>query len=138
VYAAVVGLIEAHRDALRDGRRDDLLDSPNALDVPDDSRLLTFTDTDPLEYSVLLSRRKPDKETARKLLAEHGDVFRQHLLIALLLEEQADALEESDADKRYGKVHLRGYKVALRHTIADLRMGDFLPGRGRFAARTVR
>jgi hypothetical protein len=48
-------------------------------------------------------------------------------LIALLLEHQVDGLEHPSADKAYGKIELRGYKVALRHAIAGLRDGDFLP-----------
>jgi hypothetical protein len=68
-------------------------------------------------------------------LTEHGDLFREHLQLAKLLEEQADHLEDPSADKGYGKIYLRGYKVALRHTIDDLRYGDFLPGGRRWEDR---
>jgi hypothetical protein len=95
-----------------------------------DEELLTFTDTAELEYADKL--HEADADEARELLAEHGDTFRQHLVVAKLLEEQADHLERADADKTYGKVELRGYKSGLRHSIADLRRGDFLPGGGRF------
>jgi hypothetical protein len=98
-----------------------------------DEDLLTFTNTDALEYADRLGGSDP--EDSRALLREHGDAYRQHLVIAKLLEEQADHLEDPSADRGYGKIYLRGYKVALRHTITDLRNGDFLPGGHRFERR---
>lgn len=101
-----------------------------------DHDLFTFTNTDALEYADKLSSGgSGDPEYARKLRDEHGEVFHQHLVIAKLLEEQADYLEDPGADRGYGKVYLRGYKVALRHTIADLRNGEFLPDGHRFQDR---
>ena len=102
----------------------------------DDTELFTFTNTDGLEYADKLSPGgSGDPEDARAMLREHGDPYRQHLVIAKLLERQADYLEGESADKGYGKVYLRGYKVALRHTILDLRNGDFLPGGEKFRDR---
>jgi hypothetical protein len=102
-------------------------------DLLNDEQLLTFTDTSGLEYADKLSEPiSTDSTEARQLLAQHGDVFRQHLVIAKLLEEQADNLEDPSADKAYGKVNERGYKTALRHTIDDLRDGQFLPGGNRY------
>lgn len=94
---------------------------------PTDHELLTFTDTSGLEYSDKLHEGDPDE--ARQLLAEHGEMFRQHLIVALLLERQADYIEGKSADRAYGKIENRGYKCALRHAAADLRLGEFLPGR---------
>lgn len=96
--------------------------------APTDEELLTFTDTSKLEYSDKLHEGDPDE--AKQLLAEHGEVFRQHLIVALLLEAQADGIEGASADVAYGKIENRGYKSALRHAAADLRLGEFLPGRG--------
>ena len=101
----------------------------------DDEKLLTFTQTEQFEYAGKLSKGPPGADEARQLLAEHGDLFREHLQLAKLLEEQADHLEDPGADKAYGKIELRGYKVALRHTIDDLRYGDFLPGGSRLQDR---
>lgn len=101
--------------------------------MPADETLLEFTDPAGLEYVDYLNKPPgADPDEARKLLAEHGDVFRQHLIVAKLLEYQADDLERPDADKAYGTIQLRGYKSALRHTIDDLRNGAFLPGGARF------
>lgn len=97
---------------------------------PTDEDLLEFTNTKELEYHDKLNRGSGGDAT--DLLAKHGGVFRQHLIVAKLLEYQADHLEHSSADKAYGKIELRGYKVALRHTIDDLRDGSFLPGGHRF------
>lgn len=94
----------------------------------DDDYLLTFTDTSGLDYADKLHEADPDE--ARSLLTQHGEAFRQHLVIAKLLEEQADDLERLDADKTYGKIELRGYKSALRHSVADLRSGEFIPPDG--------
>ena len=95
---------------------------------PTDEELLTFTDTSKLEYADKLHEADPDE--AKQLLAAYGEVFRQHLIVALLLERQADDIEGESADKAYGKIANRGYKSALRHAAADLRLGEFLPGRG--------
>src|SRR4051794_30625444 len=74
-------------------------------EMPDDEQLLTFTDLSELDYRDLLHGPEPgaDVERARELLREHGDVFRHHLLIACLLEQQADDIEHPSADKAYGK-----------------------------------
>jgi len=89
--------------------------SIRAMALTDDG-LLTFDNDELLRY-------RP--ETAHEMLATHGDAFRYQLVMALALERQASRLEETEGGvESVGE----GYVQALRHTAADLRQGEYLPG----------
>lgn len=92
---------------------------------PTDDELLMFREASEFDYTV--DDAGPDE--ARQLLAEHPELFRQHLIVASLLEQQANSIEGPGADRVYGKIENRGYKRALRDIAGHLRAGEFLPDR---------
>ena len=69
---------------------------------------------------------------ARRLLREHGDVFRAQLVAARWLEGyRLRRVEEQAAMIKigaHGEEHEEGFDEAMRDVIAHLRQGDFLPG----------
>jgi hypothetical protein len=90
-----------------------------------------LTDDDLLEFhpSSLLMTEAGD---ARRLLHEHGEVYRAQLIAACWLEDsQKRRAAESDAvpwPRRTSSDHEAGFEEAVRTIIARLRQGDFLPG----------
>ena len=64
---------------------------------------------------------------SRRLLDEHGEVYRAQLVAARHLVMWADRIENRPA---YGvdERHLRGFMNGLLEVAAHLRQGDYLPG----------
>lgn len=87
------------------------------MTTPTDDQLLDFDSSNLADY---------DETTARATLAgEHGDTFRNQLVIARWLSrwvENMDGLGAAD------KAYQEGYERALREVAAHLRQGDLLPG----------
>jgi hypothetical protein len=71
-----------------------------------------------------------DAGDARRLLREHGDVFRAQLVAARWLEGyRGRRLADSSITQTAGwEHHEAGWDEAMRDVIAHLRQGDFLPG----------
>ena len=87
----------------------------------DDNELLNFA------ASTLAMAEAGD---ARRLLREHGDVFRAQLVAARWLEgyRQRRLSETAGLVGGWPEGHEEGWDEAVRDVIAHLREGDFLPG----------
>lgn len=73
-----------------------------------------------------------DEGGARERLAgEHGDLYRNHLVIARWIEGWRERMSE-DMSPPYNDGRDQGVEYALREVTAHLRQGDFLPGEGSF------
>jgi hypothetical protein len=71
-----------------------------------------------------------DAGDARRLLREHGDVFRAQLVAARWLDgyRLRRLTAESPTHSEGWELHEEGFDEAMRDVIAHLRQGDFLPG----------
>jgi hypothetical protein len=71
-----------------------------------------------------------DAGDARRLLREHGDVFRAQLVAARWLDAYRlrRLTAETPTDSEGWELHEEGFDEAMRDVIAHLRQGDFLPG----------
>jgi hypothetical protein len=73
-----------------------------------------------------------DAGDARRLLREHGDVFRAQLVAARWLEGYRLRRQEDQASMikigAHGEEHEEGFDEAMREVIAHLRQGEFLTG----------
>jgi hypothetical protein len=89
-------------------------------EFPPDEELLDF---DPTRYAEW------DRATADRLLVEEPVLYRNHLAIALWIEQWADRAEKDPAADLGEDFH-EGQQVVFLHIIAHLRQGDFIPGHG--------
>jgi hypothetical protein len=71
-----------------------------------------------------------DAGDARRLLREHGDVFRAQLVAARWLDRYRlqRLTAEMPTHAAGWELHEEGFDEAMRDVIARLRQGDFLPG----------
>jgi hypothetical protein len=90
---------------------------------------VALSDNDLLEFDAS-SLAMADVGDARRLLHQHGDVFRAQLVAARWLEgyRQRRLSETSSLVRGWPQEHEEGLDEALRDVIAHLRQGDFLPG----------
>ena len=90
----------------------------------DDNELLDF------DSSTLNVSKAGD---ARRLLREHGDVFRAQLVAARWLEKQRHKRRQTRQTRpgEWPSAHDAGWDEAMEDLVQYLRQGDFLPG-GRF------
>lgn len=65
----------------------------------------------------------------QRLLAQHGELYRNHLSIARWIEGWRERHVASDASGRRGE-EFDAQNYALGEVAAHLRQGDFLPGGG--------
>jgi hypothetical protein len=90
---------------------------------------VALSDNDLLDFDAS-SLAMADAGDARRLLRQHGDVFRAQLVAARWLEgyRQRRLSETSSLVAGWPQEHEEGLDEALRDVIAHLRQGDFLPG----------
>ena len=94
-------------------------------------RSVMLTDNDLLEFNAS-SLVDVEAGDARRLLHEHGEVFRAQLIAACWLEgsrkRRAADIESVPWPRRTSPDHEAGFEEAIRAMVARLRQGDFLPG----------
>ena len=90
---------------------------------------MALSDNDLLDFDAS-SLAMADAGDARRLLHQHGDVFRAQLVAARWLEgyRQRRLSETSSLVGGWPQDHEEGLDEALRDVITHLRQGDFLPG----------
>lgn len=71
-----------------------------------------------------------DAGDARRLLREHGDVFRAQLVAARWLEGWLERLTQhhNTALSTRSPDYMEGFDDAIRDVVAHLRQGDLIPG----------
>jgi hypothetical protein len=69
-----------------------------------------------------------DAGDARRLLREHGDVFRAQLVAARWLEGYRERRSKAGWRPARDEAFEAGVEDTLRDVVAHLRQGDFLPG----------
>jgi hypothetical protein len=85
---------------------------------------MALSDEELLDFDLKrLGERGP-----RSILEEHGDVYRQQLIVARWIEHWAIGLEENRVTEPGGESYYEGMAAALRDVTAHLRQGDLLPG----------
>jgi hypothetical protein len=90
-----------------------------------------------VELLAFKTRPLPGNEPgdARRLLYEHGEIFRAQLIAARWLEGYLKRRKTSKDDtawpRRSNDERDAGFEEAIQDVVAHLREGDFLPG-GRF------
>jgi hypothetical protein len=83
-----------------------------------------LTDDELLDFDASRLASPPD---ARRLLAEHGDVYRAQLVAARWIEGWRERME-ADPLVPPSPDYAEGHAEALRELAANLRQGDLLPG----------
>lgn len=90
---------------------------------------VALSDNDLLDFDAS-TLAMADPGDARRLLHEHGDLFRTQLVAARWLQGYLERRQQSQQTGivRHSDDHEKGFEEAMRDVIAHLRQGDFLPG----------
>jgi hypothetical protein len=100
-------------------------------------RFRDMTDLDDLDDNALLDFQTSNLYGAepgdpRRLLHEHGDLYRVHLVAARWFEGWLERRRGDGAKAipgaRHSDEHEAGFEEAIRDVVAHLRQGDLLPG----------
>jgi hypothetical protein len=88
---------------------------------------MTLSDNELLDFDAS-QLAMADAGDARRLLHEHGDVFRAQLVAARWIDGYLERLERAAESPTSDLRFKEGVKDTLRDIAAHLRQGDFLPG----------
>ena len=88
---------------------------------------MALSDEDLLEFNHLRLHMEGDV-TPRKLLNEHGEVYRAQLVAARWLADLANGFDVEAPGLRQDDGFMRGQAVAYRDVVKYLLQGNFLPG----------